>query len=160
MTTNREWLYGLDVADLADWFDADHVDATCDNSGENVTHDSREKLLADLEKQVRVWHDYDGNFMRIYDSVAYAQVKELLDRQAAIIERELCKQCDWPSLAAQPDYESQGRIVALTAKVDELTAERDALADDLLTCNKEREEYRELFSESLTLAAEIVNLQP
>lgn len=48
----------------------------------------------------------------------------------------------------------------LTAQVDELTAERDALADDLLTCNKEREEYRELFSEAITLAAEIVNLQP
>lgn len=27
MTTNREWLYGLDVADLSEWFDAEHVDA-------------------------------------------------------------------------------------------------------------------------------------
>ena len=26
MTTNREWLYGLDVADLAAWFDAEHED--------------------------------------------------------------------------------------------------------------------------------------
>ena len=26
MTTNREWLYSLDVADLADWFDAEHVE--------------------------------------------------------------------------------------------------------------------------------------
>lgn len=23
---NREWLYSLDVADLADWFDAEHVE--------------------------------------------------------------------------------------------------------------------------------------
>jgi len=26
MTTNREWLYSLDVADLSDWFDAEHVE--------------------------------------------------------------------------------------------------------------------------------------
>ena len=26
MTTNREWLYNLDVADLADWFDAEHME--------------------------------------------------------------------------------------------------------------------------------------
>ena len=26
MTTNREWLYSLDVADLADWFDEEHVE--------------------------------------------------------------------------------------------------------------------------------------
>lgn len=28
MTTNREWLYSLDVADLPDWFDAEHVENT------------------------------------------------------------------------------------------------------------------------------------
>lgn len=182
---NREWLYSLDVADLADWFDAEHVDANdvltrkgdvradgvCANDGfmdlDSCTHDvrtfasetdSREKLLADLEKQVRFWHDYDGNFMRIYDSVAYAQVKELLDRQAAITERELCKQCDWPSLAAQPDYESQGRIVALTDKVDELTAERDALADDLHACNRERESLRRTPGVAIDHAHDILQL--
>lgn len=178
--TNYEWLLQMGGEERQAWFDAEHVDDNdvltrkndvrvddvCANDGfmdlDSCTHDvrtfasetdSREKLLADLEKQVRFWHDYDGNFMRIYSYVAYAQVKELLDRQAAITERELCKQCDWPSLAAQPDQEAYDRIA-------ELTAERDALADDLLTCNKEREEYRELFSKSLTLADEIVNLQP
>jgi len=30
MTTNREWLYSLDVADLSDWFDAEHVDEHAD----------------------------------------------------------------------------------------------------------------------------------
>ena len=73
-----------------------------------------------------------------------------LDRQAAITRREVL---------TQPD-ERDEQLAELTAQLYELTAERDALADDLLTCNKEREEYRELFSKSLTLAAEIVNLQP
>lgn len=227
MTTNREWLYSLDVADLADWFDAEHAEqnerdeleafakrlerAAHDKLGvtlfgvdyvteefmlhvrdtltaerdewkakaENilnaesykfasepdaesyidcgkVENDSREKLEADARAlQTRIWRAGANS-----DGVSLTHIIELLDRQAEITEHELCKQCDWPSLAAQPDYESQGRIVALTDKVDELTAERDALADDLLTCNKEREEYRELFSKSLTLAAEIVNLQP
>lgn len=50
--------------------------------------DTREKILTDLKRLVREWHDYDGNFMRIYNHVAYAQVKELLDRQAAIDRKE------------------------------------------------------------------------
>lgn len=179
---NREWLYSLDVADLADWFDAEHVehnerderkakaksilnaesykfasepDAESYIDCGKVENDSREKLEADASELTA---DYAASG-DVCDALS-GGIIELLDRQAEITEHELCKQCDWPSLAAQPDYESQGRIVALTAKVDELTAERDALADDLLTCNKEREEYRELFSKSLTLAAEIVNLQP
>lgn len=41
-----------------------------------------------------------------------------------------------------------------------LTAERDALADDLLTCNRERECYRKAFGEAISKANEIVNLQP
>jgi len=30
MTSNREWLYGMDVADLAEWFDAEHEDVESD----------------------------------------------------------------------------------------------------------------------------------
>ena len=41
-----------------------------------------------------------------------------------------------------------------------LIAERDALADDLLTCNSERESYRKAFGEAIGKANEIVNLQP
>lgn len=32
MTTNREWLYSLDVADLADWFDAEHAEGIIVNN--------------------------------------------------------------------------------------------------------------------------------
>lgn len=200
MTTNKEWLYSLEPDELTAWFDAEHVDAhsksqskdapTLSEQSESLSDeaDSREKLLADLEKQVRVWHDYDGNFMRIYDSVAYAQVKELLDRQAAITERELCKQCDWPSLAAQPDEEAYERIANLTddletayaknrvlrahiskmqngrngwhIKAEKLQKQVDELTTELTTCKHDSEQYRDLFSEALTLAAEIVNLQP
>ena len=65
MTTNREWLYSLDVADLADWFDAEHeandtlsaengVSAgSVDANGANVAQDSREKLEADALSIVR-----------------------------------------------------------------------------------------------------------
>lgn len=40
MTTNKEWLYSLEPDELTAWFDAEHVDAMYDNSGENVIHDS------------------------------------------------------------------------------------------------------------------------
>lgn len=153
--TNYEWLLNMGGEERQAWFDAQHVEGVEIQGEPDEIADSREKLEADASELTA---DYAASG-DVCDAL-YGGIVGLLDRQAAITERELCKQCDWPSLAAQPDYESQGRIVALTNKVDELTAERDALADDLLTCNKEREEYRELFSEALTLAAEIVNLQP
>ena len=53
----------------------------------DISHDTRESIEADLEALTKRWHDYDGDFMKIYSSVAYAQVKELLDRQAALTER-------------------------------------------------------------------------
>lgn len=139
---NREWLYSLDVADLADWFDAEHVDATCDKTARIVTHDSREKLEAD----VREWIDI-ATYKAFTPERMLEVMSHWLDRQAAITAEE--------TSGAWEEYRD-----ATQREIAELTAERDALADDLLTCNKEREQYRELFSESLTLAAEIVNLQP
>lgn len=180
--TNYEWLLQMGGEERQAWFDAQHVDANdvstrkgdvradgvCANDVD-VLQDSREELEAD----VREWID-----IATYKTFAPERMHEVmlnwLDRQAAITERELCKQCDWPSLAAQPDEEAYDRIAELEAalamdsriraqqsdSIDNLAKQRDALADDLLTCNKEREQYRDLFSEALTLAAEIVNLQP
>lgn len=59
------------------------------------SRDSRERIEADLLALTKSWHDHDGDFMKIYSSVAYAQVKELLDRQAALTEREACAYCDY-----------------------------------------------------------------
>lgn len=53
----------------------------------NLEHDSIERIESDLLALTKRWHDYDGNYMKIYSTVAYSQVKELLDRQAKIIER-------------------------------------------------------------------------
>lgn len=82
---NREWLYSLDVADLADWFDSEHVETA------NGTLD--------------------------------------------------------------------GDTAALNAKIAELTAERDNLADDLLAANRQREQYRKLFGMALDWAHEITMLE-
>lgn len=50
--TNREWLYSLDVADLADWFNSEHVETP------NTTLDGDTAALnakiAELEKKLRV----------------------------------------------------------------------------------------------------------
>lgn len=43
-------------------------------------------------------------------------------------------------------------VAELKAKVDELTAERDNLADDLLIANKQREWYREKFGKCIDYA--------
>ena len=47
----------------------------------------------------------------------------------------------------------------LQAEVDRLTAERDNLADDLLTANRQREQYRKLFGMALDWAHEITMLE-
>lgn len=109
----RGYLESLDGQDVTDG--AGRVT----DEGE-LLHDTREKLEDDLEKLRAEWKNYDGNFMRIYSDVAYAQIVELLDRQAAITEAEcerICDTCDWPSLAAQPDQEAYDRIAELEAQL-------------------------------------------
>lgn len=121
--TNKEWLDYLAhnaPDELAAWFDAEHVEnqeRALDGDTEPENEDSRELILTDLEKKTREWHDYDGNYMRIYSGVAYAQMKELLDRQAAITERE-CRKPNW-------DYCETRETLA------ELTADRDKLQEQL-----------------------------
>ena len=78
--------------------------------------DSREQLEAD----VRQYANPSGgtnNFGACWEK----KILEFLDRQESITERELCKQCEWPSLAAQPDQEAYDRIAELQQQVDELS---------------------------------------
>ena len=163
MTTNREWLYSLDVADLADWFDAEHVETeerALDGDTAAQDADSRELILTDLEKKTREWHDYDGNYMRIYSDVAYAQMKELLDRQAAITEEKT--RCKWVTASAEEIAAWRSKAEKLQVQVYELTAERDKLQEQLLIgwececrLQAERERYREKFGKCLDYAGAI-----
>ena len=132
---NREWLYGLDVADLADWFEAEHVeDAISENLGKSRDSeiDSREKLEADVRE--RSYHVYDSPDMRMgcghwQIDVPRSTVFDWLDRQAAITERKHIE------LTGAFQLESDERIAELQAKVDELTAQ-------LRESNAERERLR------------------
>ena len=88
MTTNREWLYSLDVADLADWFDAEHVEnqeQALDGDTEPENEDSRERLEAEIESY---------SAFNIMDTITLDMVIGWLDRQAAITERE-CRKPNW-----------------------------------------------------------------
>lgn len=83
--------------------------------------DTREKLQADID---------DCHWLILEDEKR--DVLGWLDRQAAITERELCKGCDWPYLAAQPDQEAYDRIAGLEAELEKrdkgiarLKAQRD-----------------------------------
>lgn len=118
--TNYEWLLNMSGEERQAWFDAEHVDSTCDNSGDFVTHDSREKLEADLNQYVldawaQGWEagqhdDMDCNFY-------VSDMRSLLDRQAAITERECMV-----SPGYTPDY-----VHGLEAKVNSLVAENGDL---------------------------------
>jgi len=86
--------------------------------------DSREKLEADLEYLTNKWHDYDGNFMRVYSTVAYAQVKELLDRQAVITH----------NIDAWSIERLEKRIAELQAKQEDAEFERDYWREQVRLC--------------------------
>ena len=103
--------------------EGEHTPADVENRPQDgLECDTREKVLADLERLAHEWHDYDGNFMRIYNHVAYAQVKELLDRQAAITERECIDQHIADQIGSMWKDE---KVRKLQDQVDSLTAERD-----------------------------------
>ena len=127
MTTNREWLYGLDVADLAAWFDAEHGGVTTSDSRQIDGMDSREQLEADVLKyythtvSTAMWPP-SANKHTDMVSVSMNDVLGWLDRQAAITRRE-CENAAWKA-----NYRhAMARADKLQGQVNELTAERDAL---------------------------------
>ena len=160
MTTNREWLYALDVADLTDWFDAEHVDddgvsrsndgvaaeyvdAQQDNNGTcpigngtrpNTCNNSGENVTDSrfkLETDIHRWLT-SHVAVSVYAKDVEAEVYGWLDRQAAITEQE----CAW-------------RWQQIAEARDRAEIERDALAADLKECmeqndklSDERERWR------------------
>ena len=138
MTTNGEWLEHLAnnaPDELAAWFDSEHVETangTLDGDTAAENADSRELILTDLEKKTREWHDYDGNYMRIYSGVAYAQMKELLDRQAAITEEQT--RCKWVTASADEIAAWRSKAEKLKEQVYELTAERERYREKFGKC--------------------------
>lgn len=116
-----------------------------DESGAHSEPDSREKLLGDLERLTQTWHDYDGNFMRVYGGVAYAQVKELLDRQASITEREFMEIRE--DLTADNLWMHE-RIAEVTAEREKLTAEHERIVQEMVDANtRQCERTNELTAE-------------
>ena len=116
-------------------------------NGDSYNLDTREQLEADLEKLRKQWKEYDGNFMRIYSYVAYSQIVELLDRQAAITRAEcerICDTCEYPDLA-EADADACDHIAALQGEVDKLTDENAKLSSDELTARTACDYWRGQF---------------
>lgn len=110
--------------------------------------DSREKLEADAIRLAQnIWHkgmNY-ANGAREIQLTAWQErdVIDLLDRQAAITEREV-----------------GGTLLRQDERIAELTAQVDELSQQLINERADCTQYRELFSKALTHAHEIANLQP
>lgn len=128
---NREWLYSLDVADLSDWFDAEHVETeerALDGDTAPDNEDSRERLEAD----VRNFAEKSG---WLYPMAGTRIVLEWLDRQAAITAEETSNAWEEYRDAAQREIAEltaerdklQAQLYELTADCDMLENERDNL---------------------------------
>lgn len=166
---NREWLYSLEPHEMSEWFDAEHVDesATVNKTGDSVTHDSREKI----EAEIREIYSYSTSTL-IYPasskkttdyirSVSVDTVLGWLDRQAAITRAEdegICDTCEWPSLAAQPDQEAYDRIAELQADNALLLDANAMLQRSLAETREDLERCRELLGRAVDHAHATVTL--
>ena len=115
--------------------------------------DTREKLAADMLRFVREMAD-EAYVMGEHEASWYPNIGSLgecidayLDRQAAITERELCSECGWPAVAAQPDREMQDRMAELEAERDELKAELAKCEHDCGLLFDENDSLREKLHE-------------
>lgn len=137
MTSNRDWLFSLPLDEQLAWMNAEHVEGVeiqgevCDFEHEA---DSREKLEVDLNDWcLQLW---DSDTVSGYQAanLIKREVWKLLDRQAAITEREFvqqyCAECETAENAALKDD-----IATLRNRLDKLQAENDELlaahADDV-----------------------------
>ena len=180
MPTNQEWLHKLaneSPDELKAWFDAEHSDnlaaekvVSCDAAHSNDANahlkasedlsdafsDSREQLEAD----VREWVDDIGwlsdKETQVADFIAW------LDRQAAITANANKELIEWQAATVarlQKEVDRlQRRNDELRTSYDKLKRERDNLADDLLACNREREQLRKHLGIALDHAHDICSL--
>ena len=145
--TNWEYLEALannSPSELQAWFDSEHVETPNgtlhgDTAALEAKYDddSREKLEAD----VRVFCDAYAEFP--YAREAFNSLLKLLDRQAAITEREVRDEREY----GEPFWkycETCETVAALTAELD--SARRD------------RETYRELLGQAIDFAFDITLL--
>lgn len=155
--TNKEWLDYLAhnaPDELAAWFDAEHVEnqeRALDGDTEPENEDSREKLEAEASELVA---DYAASG-EVCDTM-YNGIIELLDRQAAITEREMYR--------FDENHREHIRSLEtinqkLNERIAELTADRDKLQEQLLIgwececrLQAERERYRSKFGKCLDYA--------
>lgn len=136
MTTNKDWLFSLPLEEQYAWMNAEHQEPNPDcsamlyqtftgNMEHEVEQDSRERLEADAFAYLQTAY------------ITYPQIIELLDRQAAITEREYGERMASEAMCSNVCAvvcEQRGRIAELQVKVDRLTAERERYREKFGKC--------------------------
>ena len=150
--TNYEWLLQMGGEERQAWFDAEHVEGVEIQGEPDEIDDSREKLEADVRNILKsaymyAWmHGYENRRGSSFEKL-HVEFYNLLDRQAAITERECIGDAGKASLMGVVAHERE----CFKKQIAELTAERDALADKF-------ELYRSKLGTCADLAGEIRNV--
>ena len=174
MPTNQEFLTQLATESpdkLKAWFDAEHNDnlaaekvVSCDAAHSNdgnahlKAHSKTEPILSEqsalLSEELDSREKLDADVRKWCGMYAYQadMVWVWLNRQAAITTNKLYEHY------REELMRRDKRCNELQAQVDRLTAERDNLAADLLTCNREREQLRKHLGIALDHAHDICAL--
>lgn len=174
--SNKEWLYSLDPHELTEWFDTEHESCNqhadqqkCEPVHETHKLDSREKLEADTTETWKAVARICARGETPKERWTNDEFYKLLDRQAAITERE----CRKHAIAYQCHCDE--KFAELQKQVDKLTAERDnyrdmcvravdageqlsAKVDKLEECVREREHLRNQLGIALDHAHDICSL--
>ena len=127
MTTNREWLYSLDVADLADWFDAEHVEHQ-EQALDGDTSALNAKI-AELERKLRISWEYECKFQDERDELQ-EQVDELKAERVKL-RSQICKLEDDLVGTSDERDEWKSRWEIGKAQFDAIIAERELYREAL-----------------------------
>ena len=172
MTSNREWLYSLDVADLSDWLDAEHEscaqhpDQPKRPETQDCGSDSREKLEADVQKWCgRCAYQFDMVYMWLNRQVAITsnamrgKIDELTAERDELREKNRRQRKQLFELQNAIHERNEGTLKRQwKQQVEELKAEAMRNRDGVESLTAERDAYRERFGKALDLAHEIGRL--
>ena len=148
--TNYEWLLQMDGEERQAWFDAEHgEDMAFDAALIAGVDDERDRQAVITKRETTERHNL---FCDMCEHENDEQIAELTDDlETAYAKNRILR----AHISKMQNGRNGWHIKAekLQKQVSELTAE-------LAACKQDRELYRDLFAEALSLADEIAKLQP
>lgn len=139
MATNREWLYSLDVADLADWFDSEHVESE-ESDDEHASMTDRDPL--EIMRSLRGSIDMPMIKETLCRETGTDNLIDALESLADMVERDYVRREECEGLEHANKRQAR-KIHDVCEANSKLKAERDELQRQLDTMRDVAREFRD-----------------